>query len=73
MGTCQVLMHRKLIEKISQSPYDVIIRILKMTEYGEDDLFFVEMETDVLSDGYHGQLAIVVNEDSVEFKKDLDT
>ena len=73
MGTCQVLMHKKLIEKISQPPYDLIIKILNMTEYGEDDLYFVKLETDVLPDGYHGQQEIVVTEDSVEFKRDYDT
>lgn len=70
---CHVLMHEKLIEKISQSPYDLIVKILGIVDYGEDGLYQVHLETDVLPDGYHGQQEIVVTEDSVEFKRDYDT
>jgi hypothetical protein len=73
MGTCHVLMHRKLVEKITQPPYDLIIKILNTSDFGEDDLFMVHLETDVLSEGYHGQQEIVVTEDGVEFKRDYDT
>ena len=73
MGTCHVIMHKKLIEKISKSPYDVIICILEIKEWGEDGLYLVHLDTDLLKDGYHGQQEIVVTEDSVEFKRDYDT
>lgn len=73
MGTCHVLMHEKLIEKVSQAPYDLIVKILGKTDYGEDGLYQVHLETDVLPDGYHGQQEIIVTEDSVEFKRDYDT
>lgn len=73
MGTCQVIMHKKLLEKVQQSPYDVIVRVLESKEWGEDDLYQVHIDTDVLADGYHGQQEIIVTEDSVEFRRDTDT
>lgn len=73
MGTCHVIMHEKLIEKISQSPYDLIIRVLDKTEFGEENLYQVHLETDVLTQGYHGQQEIILTKDSVEFRRDTDT
>ena len=73
MGTCHVIMHKKLIEKVSAAPYDLIIRILETKEWGEDGLYQVHLDTDVLSDGYHGQQEIIVEPDSVEFRRDTDT
>ena len=73
MGTCQVIMHKKLLEKVQQAPYDLIIRVLDAKEWGEDNLYQVHLDTDVLEDGYHGQQEIIVTEDSVEFRRDTDT
>ena len=73
MGTCHVIMHEKLIEKISQSPYDLIVKILNKVDFGEDGLYQCHVETDVLSEGYHGQQEIIVTEDSVKFRRDTDT
>ena len=73
MGTCSVIMHEKLLEKVQQSPYDVIIRILEVKDFGEDNLYQVHIDTDVLADGYHGQQEIIVTENSVEFRRDTDT
>lgn len=72
MGSCHVLMHDRLLEKVKQSPYDVIIQVLRVTEF-EDNIYNVLLETDVLPDGYHGQQEIIVTEDSVEFRRDTDT
>lgn len=73
MGTCHVLMHEKLIEKVSQPPYDVIIKIISKVDYGEDGLYNVLLETDVLSDGYHGQQEMILTSESVEFRRETDT
>lgn len=73
MGTCHVLMHEKLIEKVSQSPYDVIVKIISKVDYGEDGLYNVYVETDVLSEGYHGQQEMIVTNESVEFRREADT
>lgn len=73
MGTCHVLMHKKLIERITAPPYDVVVTVLGMIDYGEDGLFQVHIETDILPEGYHGQQEIVVTEDGVELKRDYDT
>ena len=73
MGTCHVIMHEKLIEKVSQSPYNLIIRILETNEWGEEGLYQVHLETDVLSEGYHGQQEIIITSDSVEFRRETDT
>lgn len=72
MGSCHVLMHEKLLEKVKQPPYDVIIQVLRITEF-EENIYNVLLETDVLPDGYHGQQEIIVNKDSVEFRRDTDT
>ena len=73
MGTCHVIMHEKLIEKVSQSPYDLVVCLLETKEWGEDGLYQVHLETDVLPDGYHGQQEIIVTEDSIKFRRDTDT
>lgn len=73
MGTCHVIMHEKLIEKVSQSPYDIIVRILSKVDFGEDNLYQVHVDTDVLPDGYHGQQEIIITPDSIQFRRDTDT
>ena len=73
MGTCHVIMHEKLIKKISHPPYDLIVEILESKDFGEDGLYQVHLYTDILPKGYHGQQEIIVTEDSVEFRRDTDT
>jgi hypothetical protein len=72
MGSCHVLMHEKLLEKIRQAPYNVIIEVLRVSEF-EDDIYNVLIETAVLPDGYHGQQEIIVEDESVRFRRDTDT
>lgn len=72
MGSCHVLMHEKLLEKVRQPPYNVIIEILRVTEF-EDTIYNVLIETEVLSDGYHGQQELIIAGDTVEFRRDTDT
>lgn len=72
MGTCHVLMHENLLEKVRRQPYSTVIRIHSVGEF-EEGYFNVLLETDILSEGYHGQQEIIVTEDSVEFRRDTDT
>ena len=73
MGTCHVLMHKKLIDKISQPPYDIVVNILNAADFGEDGLYNVYLESDVLPAGYQGQQELILTNGSVEFRRDTDT
>ena len=73
MGTCHVLMHKKLIDKVSQAPYDVVVAILDITEFDNEGLYNVYLESDILPAGYQGQQEIIVTDNSVEFRRDTDT
>lgn len=72
MGTCHVLMHENLLEKIRRQPYSKDIRIHSVGEF-EEGFFNVLLETEILSEGYHGQQEIILENDIIRFRRDTDT
>ena len=72
MGSCHVLIHKVLLEKLNSS-YSDQVEILRITEYGEDNLFNVLLESSILADGYHGQQELFIEDNRIKFRRDTDT
>lgn len=70
MGTAHVLMHVELVKKLENH---ADLRLLSIADFGEDELHHALVESPILSEGYHGQQFIVVNDDgSIGFRRDVD-
>jgi hypothetical protein len=70
MGTAHVLMQPSLIAKLLLAhANDVVLAEMKL--FGDHE-YQVAVQSHKLADGYHGQMAVVVDERGVRFKKDED-
>jgi hypothetical protein len=71
MGKCSVTMHRKLIANILLN-YSDQVKILKTSLFEDDDIYYVELESKKLPDGYHGHMEVYVDLYDVKFKSERD-
>lgn len=73
MGSAHILMHRELIARLRSEPYASQIKLVQMTEYDDEGMFTVTVESDRLPEGYNGEMAVYIRGDELFFMKDLDT
>ncbi len=71
MGTCHVLMHENLLEKV-RSQYSSSIKIYSVGEF-EEGFFNVLLESEILPNGYNGQQEMILEDGIIRFRRDTDT
>ncbi len=66
MGQAHILMFHEYYETISK-----LVTVISYSDFG-DGTFIALIETPLLPEGYHGVQDIILEDDRVRFRKDLD-
>ena len=70
MGSAHILITKEVYNIVVNKYYDVV-NILEHSLFGEG-VMILKVESDLLGDGYQGQQTVIIENDSIRFKKDCD-
>jgi hypothetical protein len=72
MGTAHIIVHPIVLDLLTKPPFNDLVSIITSVDFG-DGMFFCLVSTSLLTDGYHGQMNVVISGDQVKLKRDMDT